>query len=163
ARGPPPARATKTILAPTTVLRSMPDFCEKVEPEDITEQLWGALSGYAYYMKDRLGAYRWAVPGSWTMREFAAGKEKKLQTSRDMIFLNRAFDGLTQGRHHEAFEHAVRYEEYQILCLERRLRKIKRAPYRDFYLAETKKRRIRLHMEACCPRLTARYIAWKRR
>ncbi len=154
--------ATNTIVMPTRLLQTAPEFCDRTEVEDVPFQLLGALSGYAYYIADTLMAYRQAVPGSWSLRQYASDQEIRVRTSESLIRLNAAFDEYSGGKYHEAFAEAIRYQEYLILGYRRDLRALKRPPYRMFYLRESKRRRIRLHLEKYCPRLTARYIAWKR-
>ena len=80
--------ATNTIVMPTQLLKSLPKFADYVEAEDIPFQLLGALVGYAYYIADTLMAYRVAVPGSWSTRQYASAMETRIKTSRDLIALN---------------------------------------------------------------------------
>lgn len=155
--------ASNTIVAPTELLQNMPAFCDMTEVEDIPVQLWCALNGYAWYFSKPMAAYRFAVPGSWSTRQYAANQNTRIKTHESIRDQLHAFDGYTKGLYHEAFLQAILFQEYQTLCLQRSIRAIQRPPYRVFYKRETIKRRIRLHLEAYCPRLTARYIVWKRR
>ena len=154
--------ASDTIVAPTKLLQRMPDFCGYTEVEDIPVQLWCSLNGYAWYIAENLMAYCYALPGSWSTRQYAAERDTRMKTHEGIKAQLLAFDDYTQGRYHEAFMYAIRVQEYHMLCLERNLRAIKRPPYREIYRRQTVKRRIRLHMERYCPGLAARYIAWKR-
>ena len=155
--------ASNTIVAPTKLMQRMPAFCDLTEVEDVPVQLWCALSGYAWYFSKPMGAYRFAVQGSWSMRQYAADQDVRLKTHESLRDQLRAFDEYTEGRYREAFLRATLFQEYQMLCLQRKIRAIRRPPYRIFYKRETIKRRIRLHLEAYCPLLAARYIARRRR
>jgi glycosyltransferase involved in cell wall biosynthesis len=155
--------ASNTIIAPTKLLQSMPAFCDITEVEDVPVQLWCALYGYAWYISKPTAAYRFAVPGSWSNRQYSADLSARMKTHENIRDQLHAFDEHTEGRYHEAFVQAGLFQEYQMLCLQRKIRAIQRAPYRMFFKQETIKRRIRLRLEAYCPRLTARYIAWRRK
>ena len=95
--------ATNTIVMPTELLKNLPQFADHVEAEDIPFQLLGALSGYAWYIADTLMAYRIAVPGSWSTRQYASAMETRIKTSRDLIALNEGYDAFSNGKYHEAF------------------------------------------------------------
>lgn len=155
--------ATNTIVMPTQLLKDLPAFADHIEAEDIPFQLLGALTGYAWYIADTLMAYRQAVPGSWSTRQYASGVETRIKTSRDIIALNEGYDEFSGGKYHEAFAEAIRYQEFLILCYERKLRKAMREPYRAFYRALPVKRKLRLWGETYCSGLTMRLLSWKRK
>lgn len=154
--------ATNTIVMPTQLLKDLPEFADHIEAEDIPFQLLGALTGYAWYIADTLMAYRQAVPGSWSTRQYASGVETRIKTSRDIIALNKGYDEFSGGKYHEAFAEAIRYQEFLILCYERKLREAMRPPYRVFYRALSAKRKLRLWGETYFNGLTMRLLAWKR-
>jgi glycosyltransferase involved in cell wall biosynthesis len=154
--------ATNTIVMPTQLLKDMPEFADHVEAEDIPFQLLGALTGYAWYIADTLMAYRLAVPGSWSTRQYASATEIRIRTSRDLIALNEGYDAYSEGKYHDAFVDAIRYQEFLILTYQRRLKEAKRPPYRVFYDRLPLKRKIRLHGETYFNGLTMRYLAWAR-
>jgi len=155
--------ASSTIVAPTKMLQNMPDFCLLTEVEDLPVQLLGALCGYAWYFAAHMTAYRFAVPGSWSTRQYGADTDTRLKTHESIRAQLTAFDTYTQGKHHEAFQIAIRYQEYLELCLKRELCAIKKPPYRSLYKRQSWKRRLRLHLEKYCPHLVKRYISWKSR
>ena len=155
--------ATNTIVMPTQLLKDLPEFADHIEAEDIPFQLLGALTGYAWYIADTLMAYRQAVPGSWSTRQYASGVETRIKTSRDIIALNKGYDEFSGGKYHEAFAEAIRYQEFLILCYERKLRQAKRPPYRAFYRALPAKRKLRLWGETYCSGFTMRLLSWKRK
>ena len=146
--------ATNTIVMPTQLLKDLPAFADVIEAEDIPFQLLGALSGYAWYIADTLMAYRQAVPGSWSTRQYASGMGTRIRTSRDIIAINEGYDAFSGGKYHDAFVEAIRYQEFLILCYERKLREAKRSPYRTFYSALSAKRKLRLWGETYCSALT---------
>lgn len=154
--------ATNTIVMPTQLLKDLPKFADYVEAEDIPFQLLGVLSGYAYYIADTLMAYRVAVPGSWSTRQYASAMETRIKTSRDLIALNEGYDAFSGGKYHEAFAHAIRYQEFLILTYQHRIREAMQPPYRFFYDRLSPKRKIRLWGEKYLTGVTTRYIAWKR-
>jgi len=151
--------ATNTIVMPTQLLKDLPEFADHVEAEDIPFQLLGALTGYAWYIADTLMAYRLAVPGSWSTRQYASAMETRVKTSRDLIALNEGYDAYSGGKYHDAFVDAIRYQEFLILCYEHKLREAMRPPYRVYYERLSAKRKIRLRCERYFPRLTARCVA----
>ena len=152
--------ATNTIVMPTQLLQNLPKFADYVEAEDIPFQLLGALTGYAYYLSDTLMAYRVAVPGSWSTRQYASAMETRIKTSRDLIALNEGYDAYSGGKYHEAFTEAIRYQEFLILTYQHRLKEAKSAPYRAFYDQLSFKRKIRLFGESHFPGLTMRLLMW---
>ncbi len=154
--------ATNTIVMPTQLLKDLPEFADHVEAEDIPFQLLGALTGYAWYIADTLMAYRLAVPGSWSTRQYASAMETRIKTSRDLIALNEGYDAYSGGKYHDAFVHAIRYQEFLILTYQRKLKEAKKPPYRYFYDRLSLKRKIRLHGEKYFNGLTMRYLAWAR-
>ena len=154
--------ATNTIVMPTKLLQQLPAFADYIEAEDIPFQLFGALKGYAWYIADTLMAYRQAVPGSWSTRQYASGRETRIRTSRDIIALNEGYDAFSGGKYHAAFTEAIRYQEFLILCYERKLREAMREPYQAFYRALSLKRKLRLWCETYCPGWTMRLLTWKR-
>lgn len=154
--------ATNTIVAPTKLLQAMPDFCGYTEVEDLPVQLWCGLNGYAWYIAENLMAYCYAVPGSWSTRQYAAERDTRMKTHESIKAQLLAFDEYTKGRYHEAFLDAIHVQEYHMLCLDHDLRTVKRPPYREIYRRQTVKRKIRLHLERYCPGLAARYMARKR-
>ena len=125
--------ATNTIVMPTKLLQNLPEFADHVEAEDIPFQLLGALSGYAWYIADTLMAYRVAVPGSWSTRQYNSAMETRVKTSRDLIALNEGYDAFSGGKYHDAFVDAIRYQEFLILTYQHKLKEAKRPPYRVFY------------------------------
>ena len=154
--------ATNTIVMPTQLLKDLPKFADYVEAEDIPFQLLGALSGYAWYIADTLMAYRIAVPGSWSTRQYASAMETRIKTSRDLIALNEGYDAFSNGKYHEAFVDAIHYQEFLILTYQHKLREAKRPPYRVFYDQLSWKRKLRLFGEKYCTNLTMRILAWQR-
>ena len=155
--------ASDTIVMPTQLLKDLPAFADHIETEDIPFQLLGALAGYAWYFAETFVACRLAVPGSWSTRQHAAAMETRVRTSRDLIALNEGYDAFSEGRYHDAFADAIRYQEFLILCYGHKLRDAMRPPYRAYYDALSAKRKIRLRCEKVFPRLTARAIAAIRR
>ncbi|MEA4870299.1 MAG: glycosyltransferase [Christensenella sp.] len=154
--------ASDTIVMPTQLLKDLPAFADAIEAEDIPFQLLGALKGYAYYIADTLMAYRVAVPGSWSTRQYASAKATRIKTSRDLIALNEAYDAYSGGAYHEAFTEAIRYQEFLILCYERKLLQAMKKPYRMFYRELSTKRKLRLWGETFFSGLTMRYLARRR-
>ena len=154
--------ATNTIVMPTQLLKDLPEFADHVEAEDIPFQLLGALSGYAWYIADTLMAYRIAVPGSWSTRQYASRMETRIKTSRDLIALNEAYDAFSGGTYHDAFVDAIRYQEFLILTYQHKLKEAKRPPYRVFYDNLSRNRKIRLFGEKYFSGLTLRYLNWAR-
>ena len=154
--------ATNTIVMPTQLLKDLPEFADHVEAEDIPFQLLGALSGYAWYIADTLMAYRIAVPGSWSTRQYASRMETRIKTSRDLIALNEGYDAFSGGKYHDAFTDAIRYQEFLILTYQHKLKEAKRPPYRVFYDNLSKNRKIRLFGEKYFSGLTLRYLNWAR-
>lgn len=154
--------ATNTIVMPTQLLKDLPAFADHVEAEDIPFQLLGALAGYAWYIADTLIAYRLAVPGSWSTRQYASAMEIRIRTSRDLIALNEGYDAYSGGKYHDAFTQAIRYQEFLILTYQHKLREAMRPPYRFFYDRLSTKRKIRLWGEKYLNGLTMRYLAWAR-
>lgn len=154
--------ATNTIVMPTKLLQNLPEFADHVEAEDIPFQLLGALSGYAWYIADTLMAYRVAVPGSWSTRQYNSAMETRVKTSRDLIALNEGYDAFSGGKYHDAFVDAIRYQEFLILTYQHKLKEAKRPPYRVFYDNLSKNRKIRLFGEKYFSGLTLRYLNWAR-
>ena len=154
--------ATNTIVMPTQLLKALPEFADHVEAEDIPFQLLGALSGYAWYIADTLMAYRIAVPGSWSTRQYASRMETRIKTSRDLIALNEGYDAFSGGKYHEAFVEAIRYQEFLILTYEHKLFPAMKKPYRMFYRELSAKRKLRLWGETFFSGLTMRYLAMRR-
>ncbi len=154
--------ATNTIVMPTQLLKNLPEFADHIEAEDIPFQLLGALKGYAWYIADTLMAYRQAVPGSWSTRQYASGTETRIKTSRDIIALNEGYDAFSGGKYHEAFLEAIRYQEFLILCYEHKLREATRPPYREFYRGLSTKRKLRLWGETYFNGLTMRLLSYRR-
>ena len=154
--------ASDTIVMPTQVLRDMPEFADRTEVEDIPFQLLGALAGYAWYFADTFVAYRQAVPGSWSTRQYASAMETRIKTSLELIELNKGYDAYSQGRYHEAFEQAIAYQEFLILTYRHDRKAIKQPPYRAFYDQLSWKRKIRLFGESYCNGLTMRIVNWLR-
>ncbi len=155
--------ATNTIVMPTQLLKDLPEFADHIEAEDIPFQLLGALAGYAWYIADTLMAYRQAVPGSWSTRQYASGAETRIKTSRDIIALNEGYDAYSGGKYHEAFAEAIRYQEFLILCYEHKLKEAMRPPYREFYRSLPIKRKLRLLGERYFAALTARILDRRRK
>lgn len=151
--------SSNTIVAPTALLNTQPDFCELTEVEDIPVHLWCTINGYAWYIAKHMAAYRYAVPGSWSVRQNAATRETQATTCRGVIGLLQGFDAYTNGKYKASFEDAILYQEFRIRCIEHDLRALKRPPYRAFYLELPKKRRLRLWLERYAPHLTARGIS----
>jgi len=154
--------ATNTIVMPTQLLKDLPEFADHVEAEDIPFQLLGALSGYAWYIADTLMAYRIAVPGSWSTRQYASRMETRIKTSRDLIALNEGYDAFSGGTYHDAFVDAIRYQEFLILTYQHKLKEAKQPPYRVFYDNLSRNRKIRLFGEKYFSGLTMRYLNWAR-
>lgn len=154
--------ATNTIVMPTQLLKNLPKFADYVEAEDIPFQLLGALSGHAWYVADILMAYRVAVPGSWSTRQYASGMETRIKTSRDLIALNEGYDAFSGGKYHDAFVQAIQYQEFLILTYQRKLKEAKKPPYRKFYDKLSWKRKLRLFGETYFSGLTMRILAWLR-
>jgi len=151
--------SSNTIVAPTKLLNSQPDYCELTEVEDIPVHMWCAVNGYAWYMSKHMAAYRYAVPGSWSVRQNAARQETQVQTIRGVIGLLQGFDAYTKGTYHASFADAILYQEFKIKCVEHDLKALRRPPYRSFYRELSGKRRIRLWLERYFPALTRRTIA----
>ncbi|MEA5049245.1 MAG: glycosyltransferase family 2 protein [Eubacteriales bacterium] len=151
--------SSNTIVAPTALLNSQPDFCELTEVEDIPVHMWCAVNGYAWYFSKHMAAYRYAVPGSWSMRQNAAKRETQIATCRGVIGLLEGFDAYTKERYHASFADAILYQKFKIKCFERDLKALRRPPYRVFYRELSGKRRIRLWLERYFPGLTQRGIA----
>ncbi len=154
--------ATNTIVMPTQLLKDLPEFADHVEAEDIPFQLLGALTGYAWYVADTLMAYRVAVPGSWSTRQYASGMETRIKTSRDLIALNEGYDAYSGGKYHDAFVQAIQYQEFLILTYQRKLKEAKKPPYRKFYDGLSWKRKLRFFGETYFNGLTMLYLAWAR-
>ena len=154
--------ASGAIVMPTQLLKDLPAFAHLTEMEDIPFQLFGALAGYAWYFAETFVAFREAVPGSWSARQYASAKETRIKTSRDLIALNEGYDAFSGGRYHDAFVQAIHYQEFLILTYQHKLREIRRAPYRMFYDKLSFKRKIRLIGEKYFSGLTMRYINWVR-
>ena len=154
--------ASDTIVMPTQLLKDLPEFADAIEAEDIPFQLLGALKGYAYYIADTLMAYRVAVPGSWSTRQYASAKNTRIKTSRDLIALNEGYDAFSSGKYHEAFNEAIRYQEFLILTYEHKLFQAMKKPYQMFYRELSTKRKLRLWGETFFSGLTMRYLAWRR-
>ncbi|MEN6562669.1 MAG: hypothetical protein ABFD11_03880, partial [Christensenella sp.] len=151
--------SSNTIVAPTKLLNSQPDFCELTEVEDIPVHMWCAVNGYAWYMARHMAAYRYAVPGSWSVRQNAAKQDTQIQTCRGVIGLLQGFDDYTKGKYRASFADAILYQQFKIKCIEHDLAALRKPPYRAFYRELTPKRRIRLWLERYAPALTARFIA----
>ena len=151
--------SSNTIVAPTSLLNSQPDFCELTEVEDIPVHMWCAINGYAWYFGAHMAAYRYAVPGSWSMRQNAARQETQINTCRGVIGLLQGFDAYAKGRYHAAFAEAILYQEFKIKCFAHDLKALRQEPYRPYYLELSKKRRLRLWLERYAPWLTRRGIA----
>ena len=154
--------ASDTIVMPTALLKGLPSFAERPEVEDIPFQLLGALTGYGWYFADTFVAYRQAVPGSWSTRQYASAMETRINTSRDLIALNEGYDAFSNGKYHEAFVEAIRYQEFLILTYQHKLKEAKKPPYRAFYDQLSYKRKLRLFGEAYLPKLTTRFLMWLR-
>ena len=154
--------ASDTIVMPTQVLRDMPAFADRTEVEDIPFQLLGALAGYAWYFADTFVAYRQAVPGSWSTRQYSSAMETRIRTSRELIALNEGYDEYSQGRYHDAFVQAIQYQEFLIFTYQHDLNAIKQPPYRAFYDQLSWKRKLRLFGEKYFNGLTMRIVAWLR-
>jgi len=154
--------ASDTIVMPTQVLREMPKFADHTEVEDIPFQLLGALVGYGWYFSDTFVAYRQAVPGSWSTRQYASAMETRIKTSLDLIALNEGYDAFSGGKYHDAFLQAIRYQEFLILTYQHKLKEAKQPPYRFFYDRLSWKRKIRLFGEKYFNGLTMRYVNWAR-
>lgn len=151
--------SSNTIVAPTKLLNNQPEFCELTEVEDIPVHMWCAVNGYAWYMAGHMAAYRFAVPGSWSVRQNAARQETQIQTCRGVIGLLQGFDEYTKGAYHASFADAILYQEFKIKCIEHDHKALKKPPYRQFYLELSRKRRLRLWLERYAPGLTRRGIA----
>jgi glycosyltransferase involved in cell wall biosynthesis len=154
--------ATNTIVMPTQLLKDLPKFADYVEAEDIPFQLLGALTGYAWYIADTLMAYRVAVPGSWSTRQYASAMATRIKTSQDLIALNQGYDAYSGGKYHEAFLQAIRYQEFLILTYQHKLKEAKKPSYRKFYDKLSWKRKLRLFGETYFNGLTMRILAWLR-
>jgi glycosyltransferase involved in cell wall biosynthesis len=150
--------SSNTIVAPTALLNTQPEFCELTEVEDIPVHLWCTVNGYAWYFARHMAAYRYAVPGSWSVRQNAAKRETQVATCRGVIGLLQGFDAYTQGTYKDSFEDAILYQKFKIKCVEHDLKELKRPPYRSLYLELPKKRRLRLWLERYFPALTARFV-----
>lgn len=151
--------SSNTIVAPTRLLNNQPDFCELTEVEDIPVHMWCAVNGYAWYFKDHMAAYRYAVPGSWSERQNVAKQETQIQTCRGIIGLLQGFDSYTNGTYHASFADAILYQEFKIKCVEHDLKALKQPPYRQFYRELSRKRRLRLWLERYAPAITARVVS----
>ncbi len=151
--------SSNTIVAPTKLLNTQPDFCELTEVEDIPVHMWCAVNGYAWYMARHMAAYRYAVPGSWSVRQNAARQETQVQTCRGVIGLLQGFDDYTKGKYHASFADAILYQEFKIKCFEHDLKALRRPSYRAFYRELSGKRRVRLWLERYFPALTRRVVA----
>ena len=154
--------ASDSIVMPTQVLRNMPAFADHTEVEDIPFQLLGALAGYGWYFAETFVAYRQAVPGSWSTRQYASKMETRIKTSRELIALNEGYDAFSGGKYHDAFLQAIRYQEFLILTYQHKLKQAKQPPYRFFYDRLSWKRKIRLFGEKYFSGLTMRYLNWAR-
>ena len=154
--------ASDSIVMPTQVLKNMPAFADCTEVEDIPFQLIGALAGYGWYFAEPFVAYRQAVPGSWSTRQYASATETRVKTSREIITLNEGYDAYSGGQYHDAFVEAIHYQEFLILTYQHKLREAKQPPYRAIYDRLPRKRKIRLFGEKYFSGLTMRYIAWVR-
>lgn len=147
-----------TIVAPTALLNAMPEFTMVTEVEDIPVHLWCAVEGYAWYFAERMAIYRATVPGSWSARQYAAALPVRLETHATVRELLIGFDAYTKGKYHDAFAHAIGYQEFEALCLTHDMKALKSPPYRAYYERLSAKRRARLWAEKLFPRLTARLI-----
>jgi len=110
-------------------------------------------------MARHMAAYRYAVPGSWSVRQNAARQETQVQTCRGVIGLLQGFDDYTKGKYHASFADAILYQEFKIKCVEHDLKALRRPPYRAFYRELSGKRRVRLWLERYFPALTRRVVA----
>lgn len=155
--------SSNAIVAPTALLNSQPAFCELTEVEDIPVHLWCAVSGYAYYFAKHMCAYRYAVPGSWSVRQNAANRETQIASCKGVAGLLQGFDEHTQGRYHASFAYAIRYQEFRIKCIEHDLGALKKPPYRTFYDELPIRRKLRLWLEKRAPRLAERCVGAIRR
>lgn len=151
--------SSNTIVAPTALLNTQPDFCELTEVEDIPVHMWCAVNGYAYYFARHMAAYRYAVPGSWSARQKRAERGTQIAHCEGVIGLLRGFDAYTNGKYADSYGHAIRYLEFKILCLRHDLKAAKEPPYRQFYNRLGWKRKLRLRLEKAAPNLAEKALA----
>lgn len=139
--------ATASIVAPTHLAINRAAFCDMADVDDAVLQLWFGANGSTHYFAQKMCAYRYNVPGSWTKTFFAARHEARIRHHEGMARALRSFDEETGGRWHDAVSYCVTYQqEYEILRLKNDVKSLNRPPYRALYKELPLKRRIRMHL-----------------
>ncbi len=107
-----------------------PEFKRIADVGDVTLFLYMGTHGDAYYINERMSAYRSGSVGSWNSRNNNAA-EKRIKHLETEIAALRAFDEYSKGIAHEAAEKGIGSRQFSIYRTKNDLKGMKSMP--EFY------------------------------
>lgn len=93
-----------SMLYPNGLVVSAPEWLKDTPASDGSTRLYVTSKGYAYYMPDVMGVYRYGVEGSATTIWNEGNRQRDIQRHEQFIHFIDIFDEYTEGKYHEELE-----------------------------------------------------------
>ena len=119
---------------------------------DYTLQISGALRGGLYYIDDIMSVYRMNAPGSWSAR-MNSSVDKQVGHFEKQISMLRQLDKDTEGKFKSAIEKRILALEFTILERKKNYRALKKNPYKEVYLSQSFRKKLKINLGIYCPKL----------
>lgn len=110
----------------------LPDFYNNCPVWDYPLTIFLSLVGKVYYIDEIMSVYRYAVPGSWTMREFS-NIQNKIKHYNDISIMLDELNIYTNYKYDSIIQKTKLNRQFNLLILQRKIKEAKSDKYIEFY------------------------------
>lgn len=133
------AFATNSFFMKKIVYTNIPDCLVLKGCGDYTLLVNGGLNGTIYYTARNMSTYNYAVSGSWSVR-VARDRQNFIDHCERFIVMLNKFNKEYDYKYDSAVQKRIAECEYKILSNQGKYFKLKKQPYREFYLEDVKEK-----------------------
>lgn len=136
--------ATNSTMCKAEVLFNIPPFRENSPAGDYPMMIQMAFFGKVYYFDEVMSCYRYMVPMSWSVRNMADEKMRKVHIEKIQKMLEEA-DRYSEYQYHDAFQYIIDKKWFYYYLKSKSLFFLRRN-YKGYFLKISPKQRVYIYL-----------------
>ena len=153
--------ATSSMLFRRKNSMVRPDFYNNSPVGDYPLTIFLSLIGNVYYIDEFMSTYRYAVPGSWTDREFS-NIEKKVKHFKLIEGMLKELDEYTKNTYSDTIKKTILKNKYYLYLEQGKFYEAKKGETREYYKTLNIKRKLSINLRIYFPNLSKCLIKIKK-
>jgi len=144
--------ATNSMFYRRIKTEIIPDFFNKASVGDYPLIIYLSLIGKIYYIDEFMSVYRYAVPGSWSVRT-SSNIKNGLRHNDEISNMLDELNIYTDHVYNSIIEKTrIRYQ-FQLMILQGKVKEAKTGKFFEYYSALSIKSKVSIHLRKYCPHI----------